>query len=37
MDYDELHLTLNEKMQSIQWTKQPTSALVTAGSLWPPK
>jgi hypothetical protein len=35
MDYDEPHLTPNEKMQSIQWTKRPIGALVAAGSLWP--
>ncbi len=35
MDYDEPHLTLNEKMQPIQWTERPTGALVAAGSLWP--
>jgi hypothetical protein len=28
MDCDEPHLTLNEKMQPIQWTKRPTGALV---------
>jgi len=35
MDCDEPHLTLNEKTQPIQWTEQPTGALVAAGSLWP--
>ncbi len=35
MDYDEPHLTSNEKTQPIQWTEQPTDALVAAGSLWP--
>jgi hypothetical protein len=35
MDYDEPHLTLNEKTQPIQWKKWPTSALVAVGSLWP--
>ncbi len=34
MDCDEFHLMSNEKMQPIQWTKQPTSALVVASSLW---
>jgi hypothetical protein len=33
MDCDEPHLTPNEKMQPIQWTKWPTSALVAARSL----
>jgi len=32
MDYDESYLTLNEKMQPIQWTEWPTSALVAGGS-----
>jgi hypothetical protein len=27
----------NEKMQPIQWTEQPTGALVATGSLWPKK
>jgi hypothetical protein len=35
MDYDEPHLMLNEKTHAIQWTKQPTGALVAASSLWP--
>jgi hypothetical protein len=35
MDYDEPHFPLNEKMQPIQWTEQPTGALVADGSLWP--
>ncbi len=35
MDCDEPHLTLNEKMQPIQWTERPTGALMAAGSLWP--
>ncbi len=35
MDCDKPHLTSNEKTQPIQWTKQTTSALVAAGSLWP--
>jgi len=35
MDYDEPHLTLNEKTQPIQWTKRATGALVVASSLWP--
>jgi hypothetical protein len=34
MDYDEPHLTSNEKMQPMPWTEQPTGALVAAGSLW---
>jgi hypothetical protein len=33
MDYDEPHLTLNEKTQPIQWMERPTGALVVAGSL----
>jgi len=28
-------LRLDEKMQCIPWTEQPTGALVGAGSLWP--
>jgi hypothetical protein len=36
MDCDEPHPALNEKMQHIQWTERPTSALVASGSLWPP-
>jgi len=32
---DEPHPMSNEKTQPIQWTEQPTGALVTAGSLWP--
>jgi hypothetical protein len=32
---DEPHLMSNEKMQPIQWTEQPTGALMAAGSLWP--
>jgi hypothetical protein len=35
MDRDKSHLTANEKMQPIQWTEQPTSALVVVGSFWP--
>ncbi len=35
MDWDEPHPVPSEKMQPIQWTKRPTGALVTAGSLWP--
>jgi len=35
MDCDEPHLTLNEKMQPIQWTEWPTDTLMAAGSLWP--
>ncbi len=35
MDCDEPHLVPNEKTQPIQWTEQPTGALVAAGSLWP--
>jgi hypothetical protein len=31
MDYDEPHLTPNEKPQPIQWTERPTGALVAAG------
>jgi len=34
MDYDDPHLTSNEKTQPIKWTKQPTDALVVIGSLW---
>jgi hypothetical protein len=34
-DCDEPHLVPNEKMQPIQWTKQPTGAMVDVGSLWP--
>ncbi len=34
MDCDEPHLTSNEKTQPIQWTEQPTGALLAAGSLW---
>ncbi len=30
MDCDEPHLMGNEKMQPIQWTEQPTGALVAA-------
>jgi len=37
MDCDEPHLVLNEKMQPIQWTERPTSALVVIGSFWPVK
>jgi len=33
-DCDEPDLTPNEKTQPIQWTEQPTCALVAAGSLW---
>jgi hypothetical protein len=35
MDCDEPHLAPNEKMHPIQWTEQPTGALVAAGSLCP--
>jgi len=35
MDCDEPHPAPNEKTQGIQWTEQPTGALVAAGSLWP--
>jgi len=35
MGSDEPRLTPNEKTQPIQWTEQPTGALVAAGSLWP--
>jgi hypothetical protein len=35
LDCDEPDLTSNEKTQPIQWTEQPTGALVAAGSLWP--
>jgi len=35
MDCDESYLTLNEKTQPIQCTKEPTDALVAIGSLWP--
>jgi hypothetical protein len=35
MDYDEPHLMSNDKTQPIQWTEQPTGALVAAGSFWP--
>ncbi len=34
MDCDEPHPTSNEKTQPIQWTEQPTGALVAAGSFW---
>jgi hypothetical protein len=34
-DCDDLHPAPNEKTQPIQWTEQPTGALVAAGSLWP--
>jgi len=34
IDCDEPHSTLNEKMQPIQWTERPTSALVAVNSLW---
>jgi hypothetical protein len=34
-DCDEPHLAPNEKMQPIQWTEWPTSALVAVGSFWP--
>jgi hypothetical protein len=37
MDYDEPHLVPNEETQPIQWTLWPTSALVVASSLSPPK
>jgi hypothetical protein len=33
MDCDKPHLAPNEKTQPIQWTEQPTGALVTTGSL----
>jgi hypothetical protein len=35
MDCHEPHPAPNEKMQGIQWTERPTSALVVASSLWP--
>jgi len=35
IDYDEPHLAPNEKTQPIQWTEQPTGALVAVNSLWP--
>ncbi len=35
MDCDEPHLMSNEKMQPIQWTGRPISALVAASSLQP--
>jgi len=35
MDCDKPHLTLNKKTEPIQWTEQPTGALVATGSLWP--
>jgi hypothetical protein len=35
MDYDEPHLTSNEKLPPIQWTEKPTATLVAAGSVWP--
>jgi hypothetical protein len=35
MDCDEPHLTLNEKMQPIQWIERPTGASMAIGSLWP--
>jgi len=35
IDCDEPHSALNEKTQPIQWTKQPTGALVVVNSLWP--
>jgi hypothetical protein len=35
IDCDEPHLTSNEKTQPIQWTEQPTGALVAVNSLWP--
>jgi hypothetical protein len=35
IDCDEPHPTLNEKTQPIQWTEQPTGALVVVNSLWP--
>ncbi len=33
MHCDEPHLTPNEKTQPIQWTEQPTGALVATGSV----
>jgi len=35
MDCHEPHPAPNEKMQPIQWTERPTSALVVVNSLWP--
>jgi hypothetical protein len=35
MDCNEPHFSPNEKTQPIQWTEQPTSALVATSSLWP--
>ncbi len=35
MDYDEPHLTPNEKTQLIQWTERPTGALMATDSLCP--
>jgi hypothetical protein len=37
IDCDEPHSAPNEKMQPIQWTERPTSALVAVNSLWPRK
>ncbi len=35
MEYDEPHLTSNEKTQPVQWTKRLIGALVVVGSFWP--
>jgi hypothetical protein len=35
IDCDEPHPAPNEKTQPIQWTKQPTGALVAVNSPWP--
>jgi len=35
MGCDKPHVTSNKKMEPIQWTEQPTGALVATGSLWP--
>ncbi len=35
IDCDEPHPAPNEKTQPIQWTEQPTGALVAVNSLWP--
>jgi hypothetical protein len=32
MDFDEPHLVLNEKTQSIQWIERSTGALMDVGS-----
>ncbi len=34
MDFDEPHLTPNEKTQPIQWTEQPTGAKWCIGGRW---